>query len=437
MLYHETGFSPRQVRIVGAAVPLIFLCAAIGITQSAVANTLCVNPSGGSGCKSTISAAVAAAAPGDTIQVSHGTYKEDVIIPKSLSLIGENQENTIIDATGKANGINIDGHGNPGLSDVVVAGFTVENANFPGILVTNASSVTISGNEVTNNDKALVVSSAADTCPGLPSYFQSGEDMDCGEGIMFSGVDHSTLAGNTVSGNSGGMLITDDTGATHDNLITGNTVQRNSQFDCGITLPSHSGAGVYHNTVSANESSFNGGPGVGIFAPGPGSKAYGNVIINNRLRYNALPGVAMHNHASPGIGGVPGFLPPPIFNDNVIVGNTISGNGADTSDAATSGPTGINIFSVGPMTGTIILQNDIDQEAIAIAIKIPSVSGVPPVQIHLNDLPNGNIGVENAGTAKVDATQNWWGCSAGPGTGGCASVSGTGVLYTPWLTKPF
>lgn len=426
---HMRGHVPTLVRIT-------FGLLIAGLGPSGVAATLCVNPGGTSGCSSTISAAVAAAAAGDTIQVAHGTYKEDVVVPKPLSLIGENQENTVIDATGKSNGIDIDGYDNPGLSDVVVSGFTVENANFSGILAANASAVTISDNEVVDNDKALVVGSP-DTCPGLPTYFQKGEGLDCGEGIMFSGVDHSTLADNTVTGNSGGMLITDDTGATHDNLIAGNTVQRNSQFDCGITLPSHSGKGVYHNVVSANESSDNGGPGVGIFAPGPGSMTYGNVIINNRIRGNGQPGVAMHNHASPGVGGVPSFLPPPVFNDNVIAGNTISGNGADTADAATNGPTGINIYSVGPMTGTIVVNNDIDQEAIDIEVKIPAVSPAPQVQIHLNDFTNGNVGVENAGTAGLDATQNWWGCPRGPGTDDCASVSGTGVLFVPWLTKPF
>ncbi len=421
---------------------LIAISAALvaGMCQPATANTLCVNSGGTGGCKSTINAAVIVAAPGDTIQVAHGTYKEDVVIPKSLSLIGENQENTIIDATGKANGINIDGHGNPGLSDVVVSGFTIENANFPGILITNASYVTISGNEVINNDKGLVTTGPVDTCPGLPTYFQAGEGMDCGEGIQLSGVDHSILSGNDVEGNSGGMLITDDTGPTHDNLIAGNKVVHNSQFDCGITLPSHSPlGGVFHNTVVGNDSSYNGGPGVGIFAPGPGTKAYGNVVVNNRLTNNGLPGVTMHNHAAPGVGGVPPGAPPVMFDDNLIVGNTISGNAADSADAATAGPTGINIYSLAPMKGTVISGNDIDQEAIDIAIKIPGTAGqAPPVQIHLNNLGNNDkaIGVQDTGTAIVDATQNWWGCPGGPGDHGCATVNGTGVLFTPWLTKP-
>ncbi len=127
----------------GSIVSLIPLCAALlaGICQPAVAGTLCVNPGGTNGCYATIGAAVAAASSNDTIQVSHGTYKEDVVIGKSLSLIGANRENTIIDATGLSNGIYIDGLDNPGLSNVVVTGFTVEHANFEGILVTNASSL--------------------------------------------------------------------------------------------------------------------------------------------------------------------------------------------------------------------------------------------------------------------------------------------------------
>src|ERR1019366_5873453 len=240
------------------------------------------------------------------------------------------------------------------LSGVVISGFTVRNANNAGIVISNASSVTVSDNSGLNNDRGLV----SGTCPTLSpfSYF-FGEAEDCGEGILLSGVDHSTLASNTITGNAGGVLITDDTGPTHDNLITGNSVVRNTAQDCGITLPSHSVAGVFHNTISGNDSSYNGGPGVGIFAPGPGSKAYGNVVVNNRLKGNGLPGVTMHNHAAPGVNGVPAGAPPPIFNDNVILGNDISANSQDFADAATAGPTGINIYSLAPMTGTLISQN--------------------------------------------------------------------------------
>jgi parallel beta-helix repeat protein len=294
------------------------------------------------------------------------------------------------------------------------------------------------GNRVLNNDKALITGANA-SCPPLKGTpFENGEAEDCGEGVFFSAVDHSTLANNTVTGNAGGILMADDTGPTHDNLVIGNSVVRNTQADCGITLPSHSPAGVYHNTIMGNDSSYNGGPGVGIFAPGPGTKAFGNVVANNRLVGNGLPGVTMHNHATPGVNGVPAGAPPPIFDDNQIVGNSIADNNQDFEDAATAGPTGINIYSLAPMSGTLIAGNVINREAIDIAIKIPPLAnGLPAVQIHLNNIQGSGIGVQDTNATNVDGTGNWWGCSKGPGAPGCTTVTGAGVVQsTPWLTNP-
>ena len=67
-----------------------------GNIQSAATDTLCVNPGGKSGCFAKIGDAVTAAMAGDTIQVAPGTYAEDVVIGKSLSLIGANSANTTI-----------------------------------------------------------------------------------------------------------------------------------------------------------------------------------------------------------------------------------------------------------------------------------------------------------------------------------------------------
>jgi hypothetical protein len=87
--------------------------------------------------------------------------------------------------------------------------------------------------------------------------------------------------------NSGGILLSDDTGATHHNLIIANLV-RNNPFDCGITLASHPPAsltgstsplGVFRNTIANNYSSGNGlqvpgaGAGIGIFDSVPGAQA--------------------------------------------------------------------------------------------------------------------------------------------------------------------
>ena len=408
---------------------LLAFCATLitGAFQSAAAKVLCVNSSGANGCYAKIGQAVAAASPNDTIQVAAGTYKEDVIIGIPLSLIAANR-GAMIDATGLPNGVYIDGMDNPGLVNVAVVGFTIRNANFEGILATNASSVNLFNNNVMQNDKSLNPSGPA--CPGLPP-FETNEAFDCGEGIHLSGVDHSVVASNTSSNNSGGILLSDDTGATHDVVVTGNMVL-NNPYDCGITLASHAPAvgssplGVYHNTIIANTSNDNGlaaggGAGIGIFDSVPGAANYQNVVINNRLIGNGLPGVAMHSHT-----------PGQALTDNVIVGNFLMANGADAGDAHTPGPTGINVFGVSPATGTVISQNIILNESVDVAVNTPT-----QVDVFLNDLLGTGTGLDNLGGGTSSATENYWGCPAGPGASGCSSVAGPGVLSAPWLGSPF
>ena len=424
----------RNMRIVAST---IALCTGLiaGIGKPAGAATLCVNPGGTGGCFAKIGLAVSAAMPNDTINVASGTYKEDVVIGKALSLVGANRNTTIIDATGLSNGIYIDGLDHSGLSNVVATGFTVENANYEGILVTNASGVTVWGNVVVNNDKSLEPSIPA--CPGQPS-FETGEEFDCGEGIHLSGADHSTVADNIVENNGGGILLSDDTAQVHDNLVTGN-LSRNNPFDCGIVLASHAPAplstaahnGVVHNTIANNESIHNGyevpgaGAGVGLFSDGSGpGLVSGNVVIHNELRNNGIPGVAFHSHA-----------PGDTFADNVIVANHISGNGADTGDTPTPGPTGINVnsgFGGSLISGTVISENVIEDEAFDLFVNTPA-----QVDAHLNSfLGHGDVGVDNSSSGTVNVTENWWGCPGGPGAEHCTSVEGSGVLFTPWLTWP-
>src|SRR5258708_333786 len=238
----------KQYRWFAISVAALCVMSILPAEQSAAANTLCVYPKGSKGCYSTISAGVAAANSGDTVRVGQGTYREHVIINKPLSLIGFNAANTIIDAsgnTGNGVGIYVDGMDNltaadiaasqlTGLSDVVVQGFTVANGGFEGILVTNASNVTITENQVTGNNTNLKVPTSNTGCPFIPAW-ETSEGFDCGEGIHLNAVHHSTVANNQVDHNAGGILMTDETGPNHDNLITGNVVTENG-YDCGLTL---------------------------------------------------------------------------------------------------------------------------------------------------------------------------------------------------------
>lgn len=320
---------------------------ALAVAGSAAASsTLFVSASSGNDlnpCSSaqpcrTIGHAVAVASPGSTISVDAGTYAESVVVPDRLTLLGHD---SVVDASSHDNGIVISG---PGAAGTVVQGFTVENANAEGILAVSTSNVSILGNELMHNDRA-------EHAPSPPQCADQGPvPGDCGEAVHLMGTSFSRVIGNDVHDNVGGILITDETGPSHGNLIS-NNVSRDNVDDCGITLPSHNGlatsdptkAGVYGNTIIGNLSEGNGGAGVGMFAPFPGTASYDNRVIGNTLRDNGEAGVGIHAHA-----------PGQNVSGNVIIGNVISGNGVDP-DADSGQSVGVAFLNADPTTTPVVL----------------------------------------------------------------------------------
>ena len=91
-----------------------------------------------------------------------------------------------------------------------IAGFTVKNANWEGILVVSASDVTIRDNKIVNNTKATACLREPGRCPGQPA-FEVDETGDCGGGLHLIGVWNSTISGNTITKNDDGILVSDET----------------------------------------------------------------------------------------------------------------------------------------------------------------------------------------------------------------------------------
>jgi nitrous oxidase accessory protein NosD len=321
----------HKLRLVSTLSTMALIAGGFGIAgtglASASSSTLFASPGGsasnaGTSCAtakySTIQSAVNAASPSDTVRVCHGTYHEAVLVQKTLKLEGSN---ATVDASGQLNGVGFPVGIMVLSSWTQVSGFSVENAGAEGILVATyppnsptVTHVTIEHNSVHNNDLAGGVAANDPECAA-----QGQVPGDCGEGLHLLSVTHSRAVDNKVWGNSGGILLTDEFGPNHDNLVADNWVA-NNVADCGITIPSHvAGNGVYHNVIRDNVVIGNGtqgdGGGILIAAAGPGMASWGNLVTGNFVVGNGLAGVTIHSHA-----------PGQNVSDNTIVGNFIGKN---------------------------------------------------------------------------------------------------------------
>ncbi|TAM52201.1 MAG: DUF1565 domain-containing protein [Acidobacteria bacterium] len=380
------------------ALALVLACAlglaltpAVGMADDGDGHTFFVSRKGSDGnpCSesapcATIGRAVSMAGNGDTVMVGRGTYHEDVAISVGLTLRGAGRPT--IDASGMDNGIVISGDGAAGAR---VMGFTVKNATFEGILVRQTHGVTIRDNVAEANDQGIF----------LPPAQQTGECLaagpipgDCGEGIHLWSVTNSRVEENWVGNNAGGILLTDESGPTAFNIIDGNVVVDNT-YDCGITIAGHNPgaapggnpqpatAGIYGNTVSRNRADRNGvaGEGAGILIAGgaPGTAVYDNQIVGNEASGNGLAGFTLHSHA-----------PGQDLNGNVIAWNRFSHDNldgdTDFSQATDSQTTGIFLASAAPLSGTVVLGNEIRNVYYGIF-----TLHVPPIPVGANHFGNG------------------------------------------------
>lgn len=100
---------------------------------------------------STIQEAINNANEGDTIFVYSGQYSENIVIDKSLSLIGENAESTIIEGNGTGNVIEITA------DNVLIKGFTIKKSgeNYFGICIINSRYNVISHNIIVENSYGI------------------------------------------------------------------------------------------------------------------------------------------------------------------------------------------------------------------------------------------------------------------------------------------
>jgi parallel beta-helix repeat protein len=301
---------------------------------------------------SSIGKAVAAVAPGGRVIVDGGTYHEDVAVTKTLTL--EGTHHATIDAANLINGVMVTAN------HVTVSGLTVEHATGEGILVQNAEHTTVKGNTVTKNDLGVALKNPVKNTYAFCQP-QGGMANDCGENIHLVGSSHNTVRDNVVTDGSGGVLVTDETGPSSHNTISGNTIVNNSTA-CGVVLGGHNGnaapggkpaptvAGVFDNLVKGNRITGSGlkstgGGGVQMSTGLPGGAVYNNTVKFNHIYNNGHSGITVHSHA-------PGqYLNGDVVTDNIFGTNNLNGDHdfANQDDQTT----GVFVGSVTPLSITV------------------------------------------------------------------------------------
>jgi len=220
-----------------------------------------------------IQEAINSAFPGDTVFVHVGIYKENLIIGKSLTLIGESKENTIVDGGGKEQSVI-----EVTASQVVITGFTVQNTSreagtsFAGIKISGAE-CNVTGNHVRKTKIGISVTSHE-------SIISKNVATDNGHGIALYSSSGAVVESNNVSRNTVGISLA----FSSNNTILGNRAVNSSTGGHGIYISSNS----FNNTVLMNELRFN---YHGMWL----SASYDNWIGQNLVANNELLGIELAN----------------------------------------------------------------------------------------------------------------------------------------------
>jgi len=344
---------------------------------------------------------VDAAPRGSTIYVWEGVYKENVVVDRTVSLVGNDSE------------INISS-----LGDSFAVKIEADWVNFSGFrligkggqeeyLVGGGISVGSSYNMISDN-----------TC----SFFAGG--------ISLYDAHHNVISNNTCSNIKNGIAIS---WADH-NLIMNNSCNSNQHY--GISLYK-----TENNTITANTCDSNGYDGIRLASTHNQLLIFNNTISNNSCSFNGIDGISLgffHNINSKSLGG----------NYNSFVNNSCVSNKQ----------CGIYLYASG---SNLLANNSCSNNSEGIYLLDSHYNSAEDntisnnnVGIYLNSASEHNIAHQNAITGSSDygidaldndghsinATNNWWGDNSGPyhstrnplGKGDEVSDN---VEFDPWTGK--
>jgi parallel beta-helix repeat protein len=190
-----------------------------------------------------ITSALKNALDGYTIYVRNGTYVENLLINKSVSLIGEHTDLTIIDGSGIENVIIVMAE------NVTIKNFTVQNSGTDavncGILLNYSSGVVVSYNKIIQNTNGISLRFSSNNM--LLNNTISSNVLN---GISLHYSSSNTISYNTITYNTNaGIYLL----SSSNNMISGNTVFSNYY---GIHLTLSGENIIYHNNFNNTQQAY-------------------------------------------------------------------------------------------------------------------------------------------------------------------------------------
>jgi hypothetical protein len=377
-----------------------------------------VNP-GVPGDFHTIGAAIAAAHPGDTIQVAQATYNEDVLINKSLSLVGVPNATTKVKPTITGTG------GAAGAERVVAIAPNISGVLVQNFVITSPSSInpTQIGVAIGAGDNNITITSNLIHTVRNESHAIAGTSLTVGIQIGAKAhnvqITHDNIS--DITYNATGVSVTHQfadgiqfvsstaTDGPNNVLIQHNLISKIG--DIGINITNSSNAVVVDHITIALISGLNVGAGIAIG---------GSVGSPTNI---AITGITVKQ--------ISGKLP-----TGISVGGTATGVQliANLISTITTG-SGLSVAGSASVSG---VGNSFTGNAIGVLVHTGFTGNLT---LHFNNISgNTSSGINNFTTHNVDAEANWWGSATGPKNAGNPTGTGDKVIgavdFSNWLTLP-
>jgi hypothetical protein len=428
------GTMGGKVRV-ALACAVFAACLASTGTAFGMGKTVCA-----SGCAYTsIQAAINGSTAGATITIAKGTYVENVVVNKPVTLQGSGGE-TVLE---------------PAVSNPVCGGGSLCGGTASNVILVEADNVTITKLSVEGDNPSLT-----------SGVVVGGKDIDARNGIitnhlagLFNNLtvskvaiadvylrgiyassggsfnfNHDTVKNVQAEEASIAMFAFEGTGSMDDNSVTeandalsanwsqgiefaGNKVTKSGS---GVHTDNNGGSGGSADVIKGNKVSECKLDGYGVFAFAP----YVSATIEGNTVHGCAVGLAAFGGAVTGQG--------PTF-----AGNKVDAAGALATGSVTYGAyitTDQLGFGFGNVTATLT-GNSLKDATTGLLVTQAS-GGQANVTASGNSIYKNTTGANGEAGTVVEAKSNWWGCPTGPATPKCNAATGT-VSYTPWLTaKP-